>query len=239
MRKVEWDNNGNLVSGREVLKEIAERRGDDTLDGRERLELVNPPEHVRNMIRENDKKYAIGMPPRILKALEIYEGGEDIDVKALFAAALGVKTTLSPPMTSWDEIDPAYIERLNRHGVNLFILLEESQEPDPEKRALAKIALGIDEIRGRFVRNDISSLNQRTATYMDIIERHVKALNEYRNRLVVLDTLMEVSSNRMGFKNMFVEENTRWVKTERKLYFAEQQAAAETKRGLRGSFGIN
>ena len=239
MRKVVWDKNGNLVSGREVLKEIAERRGDETLDAGEQLEFVNTPERVRKMMLEHDQKYAMEMPRLIFKALEIYEGVGDIDVKTLFGAALGVKATLSPPGKTWDEIDPAYIERLNRHALNLFILFEESQEPDPEKRTLPKIAVGVDKVTGRFNRDQIDSLNQRTATYMNVIERHVKALSEYRNRLVVLDALIEDSSNRMGFKEKFVEENTRWVKTERQLYFAEQQAAVETKRGLRGLFGIN
>jgi hypothetical protein len=227
-RRIVFDDEGFIAEGENVALDIASEGSDYS----ERVELVNMPADLRESLKANrvsfDQIAASGYVTKIYEAIS-REFPEGIDVPSLYVAAVGVKGTVTPPMT-WDGVE-RFMQKMTQHCLNLFGLWQKALGLDPngEFENLPEVPLGLRLKRG-FPPGDTTtpeSADGHSERYMEIIEEQLKPLAA-RESYIVLDGIMSVMANRMGFGNEFRAEVERWL----------GEVAKPKPTGLVGFFGL-
>ncbi|MGA8733647.1 MAG: hypothetical protein WB558_06970 [Terriglobales bacterium] len=210
-RRIVWDDEGLIVEGQDVAKDIARQSRDYS----EVVEFVNMPADMRERLKAN--RVSLEQIAASEYATKIYEGisrenPDGIDVPSLFVAAVVVKGTIDPPAT-WDSAE-RLIQNVNQHVLNLLRLWSEALGLDPtgEFEKLPKVPLGLRLKRG-FPRSDDSpeSPYGNSEQYTHIIEEQLKAVRSTREKYIVLDSVMSAMASLMGFGDELIAEVDRFI----------------------------
>jgi hypothetical protein len=222
-RRIVFDDEGFIAEGEDVARDIAIKGSDYS----EEVELVNMPAELRKRLKANrvsfDQIAASGYVTKIYEAIS-REFPEGIDVPSLYAAAVGVKGTVKPPIT-WDGVE-RFMQKMTQHCLNLFGLWQKALGLDPtgEREHLPEVPFGL-RLKREYLPHNLSSKPMQR--YMEMIEEQLKSLPA-KESYIVLDGIMSVMANRMEFGNEFRAEVERWL----------DEVAKPKPTGLVGFFGL-
>jgi len=221
-RRIVFDEEGFIAEGEDVARDIASKSSNYS----ETVEVVNMPAELRERLKENrvsfDQTAGSGYVTKIYEALSREFSAQRLDVPSLFIAAAGVKGTIEPH-GGWE--NEWFVQKMNQHFVNLVALWTKATglNAKGEFERVPVVPLGM-----RLRSEPLDGASSDAATrYMEIIAKELKPLAGME-RYIVLDEIMSVMANRMGFGREFRVEVERWL----------GEVAKPKPTGLVGFFGL-